>query len=190
MSLPLALHICAVTDCKKPVNSRGWCGGHYARWFRYGDPTYQPRDPARAIAMNSVQNGECILWTASVDGSGYGRIRANNRTYPVHRLVFIMNNGPISDQMLVDHICRNRRCIRLDHLRLATLDQNNHNRSGANKNSSTGHRNIYVRNGRYSVQIQCNKKAYYGGTFDDIDAAIHSAARLRSTLFGEFAGVG
>ena len=27
---------CAVDDCGKPVKSRGWCYGHYMKWWRYG----------------------------------------------------------------------------------------------------------------------------------------------------------
>lgn len=29
---------CSISDCGKPVKSRGWCRGHYMRWYTYGDP--------------------------------------------------------------------------------------------------------------------------------------------------------
>lgn len=30
--------VCSIDGCGKPVNSRGWCGSHYMRWKRHGDP--------------------------------------------------------------------------------------------------------------------------------------------------------
>lgn len=33
-----ATRICAVEDCEQPVRARGWCGTHYMRNHRHGDP--------------------------------------------------------------------------------------------------------------------------------------------------------
>lgn len=30
---------CAINGCPNPVKARGWCGMHYIRWRRHGDPT-------------------------------------------------------------------------------------------------------------------------------------------------------
>lgn len=30
---------CAVQGCAEPVKRRGWCYGHYMKWWRYGSPT-------------------------------------------------------------------------------------------------------------------------------------------------------
>lgn len=32
------IKLCAVEGCGKRATSRGWCGAHYSRWFRHGDP--------------------------------------------------------------------------------------------------------------------------------------------------------
>ena len=41
--------ICAVSDCTRPVKTRGWCNAHYMRWFHWGDPLHggpiRPRGP-------------------------------------------------------------------------------------------------------------------------------------------------
>ena len=29
---------CSIAGCIRPVLARGWCGAHYAKWRRYGDP--------------------------------------------------------------------------------------------------------------------------------------------------------
>lgn len=34
---------CQVEGCEKPSNAKGYCGKHYVRWRKYGDPTYRKR---------------------------------------------------------------------------------------------------------------------------------------------------
>ena len=41
-----------------------------------------------------------------------------------HRVSWEMHYGPIPVDMTIDHICRNRRCGRIDHLRLMTNKEN------------------------------------------------------------------
>lgn len=31
--------VCAIDGCGKPARRRGWCGKHYQRWYKHGDPT-------------------------------------------------------------------------------------------------------------------------------------------------------
>lgn len=39
---------CQIEDCSRPRLARGWCGAHYRRWHRYGDPNgLAPRRPTR-----------------------------------------------------------------------------------------------------------------------------------------------
>lgn len=33
---------CAVSECKRRRDTRGYCMAHYNRWRRYGDPLGQP----------------------------------------------------------------------------------------------------------------------------------------------------
>lgn len=35
---------CAVDGCDQYAKVRGWCGAHYQRWRRFGDPTHMPDD--------------------------------------------------------------------------------------------------------------------------------------------------
>ena len=31
--------VCSLDGCERPVETRGWCGPHYKRWWKHGDPT-------------------------------------------------------------------------------------------------------------------------------------------------------
>jgi len=60
--------------------------------------------------------------------NGYGKryIRGSKpyRSVLVHRWVWEQINGPIPEGLEVMHICDNRACYRLDHLRLGTHSDN------------------------------------------------------------------
>jgi hypothetical protein len=40
--LRMADRICSIPECGRPHLARGWCGQHYERWKRYGDPLALP----------------------------------------------------------------------------------------------------------------------------------------------------
>lgn len=48
---------CAVEGCDNPAKSLGWCGRHYSRWYRYGDPL---------APMRRRANGEPVPKCAAV----------------------------------------------------------------------------------------------------------------------------
>lgn len=97
---------------------------------------------------------------------------------------------PIPAGMDVDHICHNRKCANVDHLRLATRSQNNQNASGARRdNKSSGVRNVIGRsNGRFYVRITVDHKVMSFGGYPTLEEAARVAETKRRELFGEFAG--
>ncbi|QTC88075.1 HNH endonuclease signature motif containing protein [Brevundimonas pondensis] len=66
----------------------------------------------------------CWEWSAAIDANGYGRFKLNNRCTLAHRVSWEMANGTIPDGLVIDHKCRNRRCLNPDHLRLVTPSEN------------------------------------------------------------------
>lgn len=60
----------------------------------------------------------CRIWCGADSGNGYGRVRVDGVTSSVHRVAWESERGPIPQGMQIDHICRNRRCCRVEHLRV------------------------------------------------------------------------
>ena len=68
----------------------------------------------------------CWLWTGRRN-NGYGFFRLGNRTSPAraaHRIAYQWLIGPISEGLTLDHLCRNRACVRPDHLEPVSLAEN------------------------------------------------------------------
>jgi hypothetical protein len=73
---------------------------------------------------------ECWLWTAGVDGGGYGVFTVGSRTdgtarnIKAHRHAWSTVNGPIPTGMLVRHKCDNPPCCNPAHLETGTKADN------------------------------------------------------------------
>lgn len=60
--------------------------------------------------------GPCLIFTGATNTGGYGQFRFNQRNGYAHRYAWERVNGPIPDGMTIDHLCRVRRCVNVDHL--------------------------------------------------------------------------
>jgi hypothetical protein len=68
--------------------------------------------------------GFCWNWTKHVDEDGYGYFRKGGKAVRVHRWSYENLVGPIPDGLVLDHLCRNRRCVNPDHLEPVTRREN------------------------------------------------------------------
>jgi len=60
---------------------------------------------------------ECVTWEGYLDPDGYGRrSKRGNTTALVHRQVWEEAHGPIPKGLTIDHLCRNRACVNVDHM--------------------------------------------------------------------------
>lgn len=97
----------------------------------------------------------CWEWTGSIGGHGYGTFYAGPNTYvPAHRFAFVCLHGDIESSVEIDHTCRNRSCVKPDHLRRASRKQNVENHGGARRNSKSGIRGVYWQKSRGLWQAQ------------------------------------
>lgn len=67
------------------------------------------------------RSGECWEWRGSRQSQGYGMILGGQRQRILaHRASYILHAGPIGERLDLDHLCRNRACVRPEHLEPVT----------------------------------------------------------------------
>lgn len=128
---------CTVQDCGRPIGNvaRQLCNRHNARFLKYGDPTVTGRpdldQPLEVRFWSKVDKGGpfgCWVWTASLNSTGYGQfiVMRGKRGYPrpAHRVAWELIRGPVAVGHVLDHLCRNRACVRPDHLEPVTNEEN------------------------------------------------------------------
>lgn len=122
---------CDIEDCARPHYARGWCRMHYRRWKKTGNPVevraLKQTHIADRLEAYSMPSGECRVWTRSTDRSGYGRVYVDSERprSQAHRAMWELHNEPIPAGLVIRHTCDNPPCIRLDHLEIGTVADNN-----------------------------------------------------------------
>lgn len=105
----------------------------------------------------------------AVEGMGKGTFRLL-----VHRLAWMLVNGPIPEGMQVDHINCDRKDNRLANLRLVTHTENQQNQRRAHRtNKGTGLMGTYLerRTGRFVAHIKNSGVTIHLGTFRTAEEA-------------------
>lgn len=77
---------CSINDCLSTAKTKGFCGKHYARKLRYGDPLYQ----SNYGRGHKTKNGYIVLY------------RKGKLVFE-HREIWELNNGPIPDGFVIHH---------------------------------------------------------------------------------------
>jgi hypothetical protein len=106
----------------------------------------------------------CIESKKGITNNGYSRIRVNDKNIQAHRWAWELVNGQIPDEFVIDHICRNRKCVLPEHLRMVTQQKNImaglhniDNRSHCNQGHPFIKENIMVRKSGKRECAECNR---------------------------------
>lgn len=68
--------------------------------------------------------GDCWEWTGQLDRYGYGAFKYQGKKHKAHRWIYEKLHFTLEPDMVVDHLCRNRKCVRPEHLELVTMAEN------------------------------------------------------------------
>lgn len=185
----MANRTCSIDNCERKHFGLGYCQTHHRRFKKYGDPLAggtHYKTPDESLAARTKWEGDCLVWTGSLMLSGYGTITAHGKNRAAHRYAWERVNGPIPDGMFIDHICHNRPCVRIEHLRMVTHKQNMENVRGARAdNHSSGILGVSWNRqyGKWRAQIVHHGKWYYVGRYVDLEDAAEAVRLKRIELF-------
>lgn len=111
--------------------------------------------------------GDCWEWTAYKMPNGYGRFGLDGKMPLAHRVAYELEVGEIPVGLQIDHLCRNRGCVRPDHLEPVTQAENIRRGEGAGVQNARkthcpqGHEydeaNTYNTSGGHRLCRACNR---------------------------------
>lgn len=123
--------LCAVENCQWQAKTQGYCGLHWERIRRHGDPMTEVLiwgDEERRWWSKVTKTGTCWLWTGHCNRDGYGEFKVGDKGWLAHRYGYEMLVGPIPEALHLDHVhargCRHRNCVNPDHLEPVTTQEN------------------------------------------------------------------
>lgn len=99
--------------CSKSCSNRTPLPPQFVRLIEIGKPV-----------VSHWSQSACVDWEMSVDRGGYGRIKRVGMHVLAHRAVWEAICGPIENGMVIDHLCRNRRCVNVAHMELVSGTEN------------------------------------------------------------------
>jgi len=79
------------------------------------------------LTQGSEPNPEtgCLEWQRSKNNRGYGVIYFDGKLHLAHRAAWFAEHGAWpADGMVTDHICENKMCVNVEHLRELTNGEN------------------------------------------------------------------
>jgi hypothetical protein len=73
-----------------------------------------------------VAGGNCCwIWTGGLYPNGYGQMKcAKGKVTSAHRVSYLLFKGSIPEDLQIDHLCRNRRCVNPKHLEVVDCRTN------------------------------------------------------------------
>lgn len=73
---------------------------------------------------HTLKDASCWKWQGTISPKGYGHFWTGKRTVKAHRFSYELYVRPIPEGYVLDHLCRNRRCVNPSHLEPVTSREN------------------------------------------------------------------
>ena len=83
----------------------------------------EPKDEARFWSKVIVVDN-CWQWAGVITKRGYSRFQFGGRMTPAHRVAYEWYAGAVPAGFTLDHLCRNRSCVKPAHLEIVTPREN------------------------------------------------------------------
>ena len=88
----------------------------------------------RGLPFRVNEETGCWEWIRCLLRSGYGQVTLNYKKYLAHRVFYLMFKGQIPKGKQIDHLCRNRACVRPNHLEIVSAAENKRRGKGVKLN--------------------------------------------------------
>lgn len=107
---------------KRTSSDKGWVKGEPIQFIEY-HRVKKPRPPRPQRPDYLVEDRgyktPCHIWQRNLK-DGYGRASVGNKERKAHVVAWEKVHGPVPDGLMLDHLCRVRACINVDHLEPVT----------------------------------------------------------------------
>ena len=69
---------------------------------------------------------ECVPWAGTIRPDGYGQYYIKGKPQLAHRVAWFLEYGQYPDypREVIDHLCRNRACVNVEHMEITTIGDN------------------------------------------------------------------
>lgn len=135
-------------------------------------------------------NDGILYWKSHYDGceyvtgrmagtkhNGYIKVGIDGEDYFVHRIIWIMFNGDILENHVIDHIDRNRSNNRIENLRMVSYSLNSHNRESNNVYKCKNKNKYFA-----CISIDGKRITKY---FDNIEDGKEWISNIKTNLFNK-----
>lgn len=140
------------------------------------------------VVMNETTG--CHEWTGSKTSQGYGHFRGfpgEVKNTKAHRFALHLAGVQVPDDRVVMHSCDNPSCVNVDHLRIATVRDNNEDkaRKGRGNHGALPYGVAATASGKFVARItRSGEKSICLGTFKTVEAAAAVARCWKERRYG------